>query len=104
MLFAADHGVAAHDVSVRGAGWTAREVRATLDGEPVSTVPNRTPLLLEKGEEAGLPVWTVYVDLPPGQERTFVLELVEPTTAGVARVPEQPLSRDLEKRVEVPVC
>ncbi|MFI6580587.1 nicotinate-nucleotide--dimethylbenzimidazole phosphoribosyltransferase [Embleya sp. NPDC050493] len=32
VLFAADHGVAAHDVSVRRPGWTAREVLATLDG------------------------------------------------------------------------
>ncbi|WP_424636447.1 nicotinate-nucleotide--dimethylbenzimidazole phosphoribosyltransferase [Embleya sp. AB8] len=38
VLFAADHGIAAHDVSVRHAGWTAREVRATLDGgSPTAT-------------------------------------------------------------------
>ncbi|MFE3205433.1 nicotinate-nucleotide--dimethylbenzimidazole phosphoribosyltransferase [Embleya sp. NPDC059237] len=32
VLFAADHGVVAHGVSVRPPGWTAREVRATLAG------------------------------------------------------------------------
>jgi nicotinate-nucleotide--dimethylbenzimidazole phosphoribosyltransferase len=32
VVFAADHGVAALGVSVRSAGWTARQVRATLDG------------------------------------------------------------------------
>ncbi|MFE2954296.1 nicotinate-nucleotide--dimethylbenzimidazole phosphoribosyltransferase, partial [Embleya sp. NPDC059267] len=45
VLFAADHGVAAHDVSVRRPGRTAREVRATLgaagraDRAPVAAGP-----------------------------------------------------------------
>jgi hypothetical protein len=69
----------------------ARLVSATLDGEPVSPLVGETPLRLDLGEEGGLPVWQVYVELPPGVERVLRLELDEPALPGVPQVPDQPL-------------
>lgn len=56
------------------------------------------------GTEDGLPVWQILLDTPPETARTVVLKLNEPTAPGAARVPNQPIGRDLSKTVDVPVC
>jgi hypothetical protein len=54
-------------------------VSATLQGRAVSTVDGRTEQTLVQSSEAGLPVWQVTTDTPPGRDVTFVLHLDEPT-------------------------
>ena len=74
----------------------AKLVSATLDGKPVP--------YLQPGQEAGLPVWLTYLDLPPQTTRTLTLTLDEPTATGIPRVLEQPLARPLRSSVAVPRC
>jgi hypothetical protein len=71
-------------------------VSASLDGKPVP--------YLQPGQEAGLPVWLTYLDLPPQSTRTLTLTLDEPTSAGAPRVLEQPLARPMTSTVAVPSC
>ncbi|HWG93540.1 MAG TPA: hypothetical protein VNU66_04865, partial [Mycobacteriales bacterium] len=78
-------------------------VRATVDGLPVAP-EDPSGLLLANASEAGLPLWYLGMELPPDQPRTLVLEFDEPVVPGEAVVPEQPLSRPLERTVDVPVC
>ena len=59
VVFAADHGVAAHGVSVRGPGWTANEVTATLAGTSPAAV-------IAAGVGVPLRVVDVGVDAEPG--------------------------------------
>jgi hypothetical protein len=82
----------------------AKVVAATLDGEPVSAQFGRTETLLQVDEEAGLPIAQVYLDLPPGEPRTFAVELDEPIRSGAVRIPEQPLARPLAVEGRAPAC
>lgn len=75
----------------------ARLVSATLDGKPLGSA-------LNGAVEAGLPQWSTLLNLPSGQPRRIVLHLDEPTSAGPARVPVQPLARPLSVRTSVPEC
>ena len=78
---------------------------AALDGRPLPLdLTANVPDALQVGTEAGLPVWLTYLDLPPGADRTLVLHLVEPTSPGSARVPEQALATPLRREVSVPAC
>ena len=82
----------------------ARLVSASMDGVPLQRTDELGGAGVREDAEAGMPVWTTLVDLPPGQERTLVLEVDEPVVPGAARVPEQPLARPLVRQVDVPVC
>lgn len=78
---------------------------AGLDGQPLRPdAPVAGGPALTSGTEAGLPVYDVVLELSPGRPRTLTLDLVEPTAAGLPRVPEQPLVIDLVRRVSVPPC
>ncbi|MBC7678608.1 MAG: hypothetical protein H7233_06430, partial [Pseudorhodobacter sp.] len=85
----------------RGAGLES----ATLDGQPLppGVVRGGQPVL-RPGTEAGLPLWDLTLDLAPGVERVLVLNLVEPTAPGAARVPVQALAKDQALVVQVPTC
>jgi hypothetical protein len=76
---------------------------ARLDGV-VSQPQNPDGATVTVDEEAGMPVWSVVLDLPPGQPRTLALQVLEPAAAGAARVPEQPLARPLTASADVPEC
>ncbi len=76
---------------------------ATLDGKPLVASAEEGPSL-ESFTEDGLPVWHVLMELPREQSRTMTLSLTEPTAAGPARLPEQPLLRPLQATQSVPVC
>jgi hypothetical protein len=55
--------------------------------------------------DRGHPALTVLVQLQPGQTRTVVFNLLEPTSAtGAARVPAQPLVEPVQITTAVPVC
>ena len=77
---------------------------ATLDGEAVSSVQDRTEVRLEVAVEDGLPVWQVPVWLPPGVKRKFTLLISEPVKKGLARLPDQPQMRELDRHVSLPTC
>lgn len=81
----------------------AELVSASVDGRQVSPEPGEGPVVTA-AQEAGLPRYTVRLVVPEGGASTFTLELDEPSSAGVARVPEQPLARPLERDVSVPAC
>jgi hypothetical protein len=70
-------------------------VRATLDGRVIPVGSN-----LERGH----PVFTVPVLLRPGQPRTIVLHLSEPTSSGEATTRVQPLARPQVTDFDVPRC
>ena len=82
----------------------ARLTSATLDGKALPTNFSTPGAVLQAGYEAGLPVWLTFVELPPGQARTLVLHLSEPTGHGAPRVPMQALSRPMTTEVHVPTC
>lgn len=81
----------------------AELVRATVDGRAVRP-EDPEGLFVANSVEGGLPLFSVVLDVPREQTIEFVLELDEPVVAGVARVPEQPLSRPLGRDVRVPTC
>ncbi len=82
----------------------ARLVSATLDGRALSASFGRSDPTLQVSTEGGRPIWEVLADLAPGQTRTFVLRLLEPTAGGTPQVPEQPLGTPLKRSVHVPTC
>lgn len=67
----------------------------TIDGEPTQVTSS---------VERNHPALGAVVQIPPGQSRTVVFDLVEPTAAGAARVPTQPLVQPMDVTVDVPVC
>jgi hypothetical protein len=55
--------------------------------------------------DRGHPALTLLVQLQPGQTRTVVFDLLEPTSAtGAARVPAQPLVQPVQISSAVPAC
>jgi hypothetical protein len=68
---------------------------ATLDGKPV---------LMEATTEQGHGRFSHYIELDPGQSATLVLHLAEPSSAGGATVPVQPLVSPQVTQVSVPAC
>jgi hypothetical protein len=74
-----------------GAGFSS----ATIDGKPVG---------LAVYSEQGRPVYDADLVIVPGQTRTLVLHLTEPTTAGPADFVVQPLVTNPTVHVSVPAC
>ncbi|MBY6365279.1 DUF4012 domain-containing protein [Rhodococcoides corynebacterioides] len=69
--------------------------RATIDGRPV---------VMLTGAERNHPAFYTPLVVEPGQTREVVLELLEPTARGAARVPMQPQTLDGTVTVDVPDC
>ncbi len=69
--------------------------RATIDGRPV---------VMLTGAERNHPAFYTPLVVEPGQTREVVLELLEPTAPGAARVPMQPQTLDGTATVDVPDC
>lgn len=67
----------------------------TVNGVPVAAVP---------GTERGHPVFTVNAEMLPGAAVVVKFALTEPTAAGGARVPIQPLVLPMDVTTDVPVC
>jgi hypothetical protein len=74
----------------------AELVNLTSNGERV--VPNRESV------ERGHPSFEIFVVIPPGESGELVFQLSEPTVAGEALVPVQPLIDSIEPAVSVPTC
>ena len=56
------------------------------------------------GSERGHPTFEVQVFVPPGKSGELTFHLSEPVSAGIARVPVQPLVDDVVPIVSVPEC
>ncbi|QXW04662.1 DUF4012 domain-containing protein [Rhodococcus globerulus] len=56
------------------------------------------------GQELGHPVFMTLAEIPKGQTVDIVFNLKEPTAAGAARVPVQPLVDDPTITIDVPTC
>src|SRR5206468_3617026 len=67
----------------------------TLDGKPSGA---------GSGVERGHPVFTVRLYLPQGQQRTIVMHLREPATAGTATVRPAPLVQPMTTTVHTARC
>jgi hypothetical protein len=62
----------------------------------------RVPVV--RGTELGHPTFEVQVAVPPGKSGELTFHLSEPTSAGAARVPVQPLVDRVAPKVTVPEC
>ena len=82
--------------SVRLVGTKGAQLQSVLaDGQKVPVFT---------GSERGHPTFEVQVFIPPGQAGELAFHLTEPTAAGEARVPVQPLVDDVVPKVSVPEC
>lgn len=70
-------------------------LNVTSNGERTSAVTH---------VENGHPSFEVQLAIPPGQSGDLTFRLREPTSAGSARVPVQPLIDSVKPRVSVPAC
>jgi len=77
---------------------------ATRGAQLRSVELNGVAVQVTTGMELGHSVYTANVQLPPGVPKVLLFQLVEPTAAGVARVPVQPLVRPMATSVNVPPC
>jgi hypothetical protein len=77
---------------------------ATKGAHLVSVLSNGQKIPAFTGLERGHPTFEVQVAIPPGQSGELSFNLSEPTTAGTARVPIQPLIDDIVPTVSVPSC
>lgn len=87
-----------------GTNRTVVSVFATADATFESMTVNGVPALTQRSNERGHPVFSTVVLTKPGATTEIVLSLKEPTVAGEARVPVQPLTRDATVDVSVPTC
>lgn len=78
---------------------------AELNGTPVPQLDTSDDGTgLHEGLEAGLPFWSLYVNLPRDVPQVLTLHLEEPVVAGAPRLPEQPLVLALRRTVDAPIC
>ena len=77
---------------------------ATKDATLVSAIANGERMPVFTGTERGHPSFEVQVAIPPGQSGELTFHLSEPTSAGVPRVPIQPLVDPVTPLVSVPEC
>nr|WP_231751054.1 DUF4012 domain-containing protein [Mycobacterium sp. NAZ190054] len=77
---------------------------ATTNASMVSVLANGERIPFTQSSERGHPTYEVQVLIPPGQSGELSFRLSEPTAAGEARVPIQPLVDDLTPVVKVPEC
>lgn len=63
-----------------------------------------TAFSIQGGTELGRPVKAAYVTIPPGESQTVTWELQEPSSAGAATVPVQPLVDPASVTIDVPQC
>lgn len=73
----------------------AQLMSVTSNGKRISAIPR---------VENGRPSFEVQVAIPPGQSGELSFRLSEPTAAGEARVPVQPLIDNITPTVSVPTC
>jgi hypothetical protein len=83
---------------------TSVRLLATKDAKLVSAIANGQRIPVFTNTERGHPSFEVQVAIPPGQSGEVSFHLSEPTSAGAARVPIQPLRDNVTPVVSVPEC
>lgn len=90
-----------------GAPGTARSrvsLYATAGAQLTAVTVDGVPTTAAAAAELGHPVFTVDLLSPPSGTQVLQFQLIEPTAAGVAQVPVQPLVLPMDVRVDVPDC
>lgn len=88
----------------RGTMLTSVRLLATAGAEVESVLSNGLRLPVFTTTERNHPSFEVQIAVPPGQTAEVVYRLSEPTAAGAARVPVQPLVDVVKPDVSVPEC
>ncbi|MCV7416431.1 DUF4012 domain-containing protein [Mycolicibacterium litorale] len=88
----------------RGAMVTSVRLVATTGATLTSALVDGQQVPVFSGTERGHPSFEVQLGIPPGQSGVLSFRLSEPTSAGAARVPVQPLIDTVEPKVSVPQC
>ncbi len=83
---------------------TSVRLLATKGANLVSATANGARVPVLNSTERGHPGFEVQVVIPPGQSGELTFRLSEPTSAGGARVPVQPLVDSVEPVISVPEC
>jgi hypothetical protein len=88
----------------RGSNVTSVSLFATKDAKLISLTVNGVKTRAFGGMERGHPIYEVQLALQRGEPVVVRYELTEPTAAGAARVPIQPLRDAVTPKVSVPEC
>lgn len=88
----------------RGTMVSSVRLLATTNASVVSVLANGERVPFTRSDERGHPTFEVQVLVPPGQIGELSFRLSEPTSAGAARVPAQPLVDTIVPKVSVPEC
>jgi hypothetical protein len=88
----------------KGAMVTSVRLLATSGATLVSALVDGQQVPVFSGTERGHPSFEVQLGIPPGQSGELSFRLSEPTSAGAARVPTQPLIDTVKPKVSVPEC
>lgn len=83
---------------------TSVRLLATTGAKLESALSNGERVQVFTGTELGHPTFEVQVVIPPGKSGELSFRLTEPTAAGAARVPVQPLVDEVVPTVSVPEC
>lgn len=88
----------------KGAMVTSVRLLATAGATLTSALVDGQQVPVFSGVERGHPTFEVQLGIPPGQSGELSFRLSEPTSAGAARVPVQPLIDTVQPKVSVPQC
>jgi hypothetical protein len=88
----------------KGAMVTSVRLLATTGATLVSALVDGQQVPVFSGTERGHPTFEVQLGIPPGESGELSFRLSEPTSAGPARVPVQPLLDSVKPKVSVPHC
>jgi len=87
-----------------GTNYSAVTLYGTTGGTIDGVTVDGQAMLFATGTERGHPFATAQVKIPAGKTVTVAYQVTEPTSAGPAVVPVQPLVDDPEVKVDVPTC
>ncbi len=88
----------------RGSMISSVRLLTTTGAQVVSVHLNGSPVQVIGSTERGHPSFESTFAIPPGKTAELTFELTEPSTAGAARVPVQPLVDNPTPKVFVPEC
>lgn len=88
----------------RGSMISSVRLLTTTGAQVVSVHVNGQPVQVIGSTERGHPSFEATMAIPPGETATLAFELTEPSVAGEARAPVQPLMDNIVPKGLVPVC
>ena len=88
----------------RGSMISSVRLLATTGAQVVSVHVNGSPVQVIGSTERGHPSFEATFAVPPGETAKLTFKLTEPSVAGTARVPVQPLVDNVDPRVSAPKC